>query len=375
MSFKRQILANLCNILGWHTNQNIIVFESDDWGSNRMPSKEIFTHLYNNRIVEEDNAFHFNKYDSLECNNDLEGLFEVLSSFKDQRGNHPVFTGVNVLANPDFNRIKEDKFEKYYYEPVSVTLEKKGPGFNKVLDLWKEGAEKRLFIPQFHGREHLNINAWMRALKQNRPKTRTAFDYEVYCINPLTVGECRIQYLAAFDLDYAEDLMDQHSIIKDGIGLFSNLLGYTPSFFVPPNGPFNLDLEYTLSESGIKYLMLNKFQKEPLGNNKYKIRLHYLGQKNRHNQFYLSRNASFEPSSSDEDWVDRCLFQIQKAFQWRKPATIATHRVNYAGFLYPKNRDNGLTQLKRLIQKIVTTWPDVEFISSNQLGDIIRESK
>jgi len=121
--------------------------------------------------------------------------------------------------------------------------------------------------------------------------------------------------------------------------------------------------------------MLNKLQKEPFGEGKYKNRLRYLGKKNTYNQIYLSRNASFEPSSSDEDWIDKCLVQIKEAFQWKKPATIASHRVNYAGFLHSKNRDNGLRQLERLLKKVLLTWPDVEFMSSNQLGDIIRESK
>jgi len=40
-----------------------------------------------------------------------------------------------------------------------------------------------------------------------------------------------------------------------------------------------------------------------------------------------------------------------------------------------RNRDNGLVMLKKLLDKIVAQWPDVEFMSSKELGDIIKESK
>lgn len=29
------------NLPGWHTRRKIVVIESDDWGSIRMPSKEV----------------------------------------------------------------------------------------------------------------------------------------------------------------------------------------------------------------------------------------------------------------------------------------------------------------------------------------------
>jgi len=58
----------------------------------------------------------------LECNEDLEELFNVLTSFKDANNRSPVFTGVNVVANPDFDKIKEANFKQYYYEPFTETL-------------------------------------------------------------------------------------------------------------------------------------------------------------------------------------------------------------------------------------------------------------
>ena len=45
MSLKQTITHNLLNILGWRTKRHIVVIESDDWGSIRMPSKKVYDKL------------------------------------------------------------------------------------------------------------------------------------------------------------------------------------------------------------------------------------------------------------------------------------------------------------------------------------------
>jgi hypothetical protein len=66
-----------------------------------------------------------------------------------------------------------------------------------------------------------------------------------------------------------------------------------------------------------------------------------------------------------------CLKEISIAFKWNKPAVISTHRVNYIGALYKENRENGLRKLSTLLKQIVRIWPDAEFITSAELGEII----
>ena len=122
--------------------------------------------------------------------------------------------------------------------------------------------------------------------------------------------------------------------------------------------------------------MLDKLQKEPLGDGKYKTHLRFLGKQNKLGQLYLSRNAGFEPSQfPDQDNVNTCLKSIETLFRLNKPATISTHRVNYIGWLHPENREETLRQLKILLAEIVKRWPDVEFMTSDELGDLILASK
>lgn len=374
MGLKSQIIRNLSNLPGWRTKRKIIVFESDDWGSIRIPSNEARVALINNKVLTSNSNSHYYLYDSLESNDDLIALFDTLVKYRDCRGNHPVFTAINIVANPDFEKIRKDSFQNYYYEPVTETL-RRYSNHDQVYNLWKEGHQKKLFVPQFHGREHINVTAWMNALRLEKPKTRIAFDYAISGINPELIGESKIQYQAAFDIENIDEIAFLQSVIIEGTDLFEKLMGYRASYFVPTNGPFNLSLESTLNEVGIKYLMLDKFQKEPLGNGKYRSHLRWLGKKNRFGQIALSRNAGFEPSAGGKDWVSSCLKDIDLAFKWNKPATITTHRVNYIGFLNEANRKNGLNQLSELLSQILFRYPEAEFLTSMELGNEILKSK
>jgi hypothetical protein len=73
--------------------------------------------------------------------------------------------------------------------------------------------------------------------------------------------------------------------------------------------------------------------------------------------------------------VNECLGDIASAFRWHKPCVISSHRVNYIGCIDEKNADEGLRKLDELLKEIIKRWPDVEFMTSTELGDIIRKEK
>ncbi len=103
----------------------------------------------------------YTKYDSLESNSDLELLFDVLNKHKDKSGNFPFFTAVAIMANPNFDKIHASNYMQYHFEPFADTFVRYSYHVN-VLSLYKEGIQNKLFIPIFHGREHLNVQSWMR---------------------------------------------------------------------------------------------------------------------------------------------------------------------------------------------------------------------
>jgi hypothetical protein len=348
-----------------------VVFESDDWGSIRMPTKDIYHKLLSLGLgLNDDDGERYSKYDSLESTRDMESLFQILDLHKDCEGAPAVFTAVAVVANPDFDKIKENGFQKYFYEPFPVTSQRY-KGLGNTLKLYLEGFESNIFIPQFHGREHLNVPVWLKALQSNNIETHLAFNERMWSFVPKESIWKDLEYEAAFQPAEIEELKVHEEIIITGLNLFEKLFHYRAEYFVPPNGHINNMLNSVCFENGIKFRSTAKIQNEPIGRGNIRRKIHWLGQKDKNGITYLTRNCFFEPSSRGKDWVDSCLKDVKISFQWNKPAIISTHRVNYVGVHDVSNRDYGLRELNKLLFAILKNWPDVEFISSNQLGNII----
>lgn len=368
MSVKHKLVNNLKNIIGKSVKEKYLVIESDDWGSIRMPSLAALDRLKSKGLsLEKGESKRYNNFDTLASKEDFEQLYDTLSKFKDNAGNSPVFTAVSVVANPDFEKIKANDFTSFEYEPFTNTLERYGQ--SDALAMWKQGIQDHLFFPEFHGREHLNANVWLRALQANDKPTRLAFDEGCWAVHTKT--PYNIHYQAAFDVELPEDIESQKEILSSGLDLFEQIHGYKAKFLVPPNGPFNNQLEAVVAQKGVKLMGAAKVQKEPQGLGEYKKKYHWLGQTNKHGQTYLTRNAFFEPNSPEKDWHSDCLNNIQYAFKWNKPAVISSHRTNYIGTLDPKNRKKGLIALEQLLAEVLKKWPEVRFITSTQLGEII----
>lgn len=368
-----RLLKKLVNIPGWHTKRKIVVFESDDWGSIRTRSKEDLDILRKKDIYVDRCNYMLN--DGLASETDLTELFNVLTSFKDIKGNYPVFTANCLVANPDFNKIKDSNFSQYFYEPFIDTL-KKYPNHSNSFDLWKEGMDKNIFYPQSHGREHLNISRWMRHLNEGVKETHLVFEMDMFGLSAHISKNKRGSYQAAFDGGKDEIYYDRNKIIKEALTIFKDIFGYNSDSFIAPNYVWDDEIESALYENDIKYIQGSRVQNVSTDyGSKRMIKRHYLGQKNKSNQRYLVRNCHFEPTEDqNKDWVNSCLKEMEIAFRWNKPAIISTHRVNYIGYINPMNRETNLSLLKELLSKMLKKWPAIEFMTSDQLGDIITKN-
>ena len=365
---KQKILRHLINLPGWHTNRKIVVIESDDWGSIRMPSKEVYDKLLKKGIRVDNMPY--NRYDSLASEKDLEALFEVLTSVKDKNGNPAVITANTIVANPDFDKIKGSGFQEYFYEPFTETL-KRYPKHGNSFNLWKEGIEKKVFIPQFHGREHLNGPKWLQILQNGNKEMQTAFDYGLYSINIEGATRVKSNVLAALDYTNKAEKKVVNDSVKIGANIFYNIFSYFSETFIAPSYIWDKSIENTLKSVGVKGFQGISFQYSP-STEGLKKKYHYLGQKNDSGQRYLIRNAFFEPTLiPNSDWIDDCLFRVKASFRMRKPVIIGSHRLNYIGFIEKSNRDKNLKLLKTLLNQIIKNWPEVEFMTSNQLLNLI----
>lgn len=365
----QRVKLNLNNIPGWHTNRKIVIIESDDWGSIRMPSKKILQSLISKGIKIDDNDNW--QLDCLESKEDIEDLFLILSKYKDTNGNYPIFTFNTVMGNPDFNKIKKSNYKKFYYEHFFDSYKRYYGQDLKMI--WNEGIEKGLIKPQFHAREHLNASLWLKDLRNGLENTKIAFDYGFFGLVTETSSENKQHYLAAYWADNPEELAFVKYATKEGLDYFEKTFGFKSKTFVACNYIWPKEIDPLLKINGVLHLQTQRGRLQPSFNKKHKTLRHYTGQKNSLGQFYTVRNVKFEPFENLKiDWVNQSMGEIQNAFFWRKPAIISTHRINYVGGISRKHRDYNLKLLDQLLQNILKKWPDVEFLSSDQLVSLIR---
>jgi hypothetical protein len=370
---KQKIANHLKNIPGWRTKRKLVVISVDDYGNVRLDSKKARENM--NKVGLKMNS-RFDALDTLETREDLENLYEVLSSVKDKNGSHAIFTPFALPCNINFEAIAENGFQDYVYELLPETYKKlteiDSNSYEGTWKLWNEGIEKGLMKPQFHGREHLNLKVFNEKLKQRDHEVITALKNRSYTSISNT-GYSTISYTAAFEFDKFIENNDFESIIKDGLKKFEEVYGYKSIHFNPPGGREHPVIHKYLKDNGVKYLDTQFIKHEHQGEGKWKKILNHTGKKNSLGMTYQVRNVVFEPTIKGRDWVNFSMKQIETAFFWNKPAIISSHRVNFCGHIDPKNREIGLSALKELLQKIVKKWPDVEFMSSVELGVLINK--
>lgn len=363
----------LSNLPGWRTNRKIVVIESDDWGSIRMPSREVYDKCIKAGYPVDKIAYE--RFDSILSQDDLELLFNLLAGFRDKNGNHPVLTANCVVANPDFDKIKKNGFTNYYYELITETF-KRYPKHVNNFHLWNEGMRRKIFYPQYHAREHLNVKLFIDALRKGESDVHFGFNNQMPGCIPHGVEVKGNKYVKATDFTSLEDKEKKLAIYLEGLDIFEKLFGYRSKTVIPPNYIWSPDYNEAVLKKGVMFFQGTRKTLEPIPGGKKRYHSSYLGMKNNLGQIYLVRNALFEPSAFKleiKDPVNRCLFDMSIAFKMHHPAVITSHRINYVGFIDETNRDNNLKMLQKLLQKALKKWPDIEFLNSEQLGAIIND--
>ena len=363
-ALKSYLAASKMNAKGKSVSEKIVIIESDDWGAIRTPSAEAVK-AFQKKGLDLGNSIY--KMDALESEQDLELLFEVLSKHKGADGKPAKLTANAIMANPDFDKIKASDFREFHYEKFTETF-KKYPQHSNNLALWLQGKSNGIFEPQFHGREHLNYKRWLRVLQQKNEAALFCFDW-----NATYSGESDYSFMEAYDWDTPEDIQEQQAVIADGLQIFRETFGETSKSFIAPCYNWDPLIEPVLKQNGIEWVQGIQSQLAPTGTfNKYQPIKHHFGETNALGLKYNVRNCIFEPSMNPgRDWVNSCLAQVSSAFQWNKPAVICAHRINFVGYIDPKNRERGLRDLDALLKAITKKWPDAKFISTNQLNAFV----
>ncbi len=364
-----QIKQIVFNLKDSKLSRKIVVIQSDDWGSIRMPSENIRINLHNHDLIDASDPY--SRFDSIASSDDLNALFEVLNSVKDKHGNPANLTANTLSANPNFNKIRASRFNEYFYEPLEDSFE-----FHKcasALKMWDEGLSNKLFTPQYHGREHVNIPFWLQKLKEGHKGVRHAFDYNVFGVDFKDLGHDQINFQRAWDQIIPEGVDLVNDAIIEGYNMFSKRFGFKSTTATPPNYTWTKEQEKLLFDNGVESLqgiLRNRIRNTQ--NFKYEYEMRYSGLKN--NASFQRRNVFFEPSMLKYKEKNNLLYSIFKrisiAFNLGRPVIIGSHRLNYIGSLCEENRTNNLKLLKTFLAQLVQRWPDVEFKTADQLNSL-----
>lgn len=369
LSIKQKIVKNYINAIGWRTNEKYLLIESDDWGAIRMPSKAVYDELLKSNIGVD--QFSFDKHDAVESEEDLRALFAILDKYHDGDGNPAVLTAYHVVANPNFEKIEASGKKEYHYETILETYARQDHT-KKSFEMIKQGMAEGLYIPQFHGREHIHVKRYMEAINSDSEKEQIAFENKAIISSKSSV--CSKPYLSDYLKGFAYDSKAEHTelehIHRDGLRLFKEIFGMGSLSCVAQGSIWGDHILSMLKEEGVK--LIPGQQTMPLANGKMKVINKKWGSKNRFGQVHWRRNCQFEPARNQSfDWAGKCMAEIEIAFRWGKPAVISSHRENFIGSIFEENRDQSLEKLEDLLGKVLQRWPEVKFISTQELAKIM----
>lgn len=367
-----QLKQDAKNLIGWRTRRKIIVFSVDDYGNVRLASKQAREELDKAGIRA---VSRFDAYDTLENREDLEMLYAVLSAHKDSNGKNAVFTTFALPCNIDFEQMAKEDYQVYYYEHLPLTFEKlsamESASYEGAWKLLKEGISEAYLRPQFHGREHFHVKVIEeRLLQKDKELMLSLKNRSLASLSPReNEGP---GYTSAFGFRDFSEVPEFEPIIREGLEAFEKVYGYAAVHFTPPGGNEHRQVHSFGGKYGISYVDVPMVKKEHQGNGQYKNQFYYTGKKNKDGITYMVRNVVFEPTENNADEaVNLAMKQIEAAFRWNRPAIISSHRVNFCGHVDPANRKKGLGALNELLKQITAKWPEAEFMSADELGDLV----
>ena len=248
---KQNLLNHIKNIRGFRTKRKILVLSVDDYGNVRLHNKKARKALDKINLKVKSR---FDAFDTLETREDLEVLFDTLTSVKDKNDRNAVLTAFSMPCNIDFEKIIENDFSSYHYEYLPETFKKLENideiSYAKTWNLWQEGIERAILVPQFHGREHLNLKIFNDQLEARNEQFLNVLKNRSYT-SLSSINYKTINYTAAFDFwDIAEN-EKMKEVLADGIAAFKQVFGIQPRVFMPPTSNIHQDHFPLLKSLGI----------------------------------------------------------------------------------------------------------------------------
>jgi len=315
----------------------VLIFESDDWGPD---------------------------IDGRQAGALLE-IKKVLENFQDDKGRHPVMTLGMVLAIPDSQRMLEDDLQTYHRSLLSEASSK------QMLDVIQQGIAKGVFSVQLHGMEHFWPNALMVALK-NSPELQKWIAKDVLKTEDLP-SSLQSRWTDASSLPSTPH-SDAHikKAVSDEVAMFVSIFGSIPTVVVPPTFVWDERVEKAWGKENINVLVTpgrRYIARDGEGGlvvdaNSQSSNAYYNGMKTLTKMTSIVRDNYFEPMLGHT--ADQSLAAIEEKKILGRPALLEMHRFNFTG--EGEERVASLDEIRRLLEKVMKSYPDVVFLSTEQLA-------
>jgi Glycosyl hydrolase family 57 len=312
----------------------VMIIESDDWGAGP--------------VVAQAEA--------------LNQLVDVLSRYRDQDGRHPVMTLALVLAVPDGPAIREDG--QYHRLPLD------DPMFAPVRQAIERGRNAGVFALQLHGLEHY----WPAGLMASTdPLVRAWLTDETPGATEMLPSHLQSRWVDASSLPsrpLAPAVVAE--AVADEVRVYERMFGERPRVAVPPTFVWTADVERAWMHEGIEFVVtpgVRSACRDAVGMPACDKGPLYNGQLN-DGVTYLVRNDYFEPERG-HSWNSGLEALTRKTEEWR-PCLLETHRSNF--IFRPEKSERGYEQLNLLLSEAIKRYPALHFMTSEQLGQVLRES-
>ncbi len=312
------------------TEQPVFILESDDWGAGPPAQSDA-----------------------------LDRMVALLQGFTNKQGVCPLVTLAVVLKVAACGENGRDD--------ISLSDDE----MEAIRKSIQSGVDKKIFFTQLHGMYHYwpaTVSAWedgdasRKAWRQSRPyaKTESLPAYlQSRWTNVLTLPSC----------EHADDAVEY--AVKEETGLFETVFSKKPTVVVPPTFQWTETVEQAWTRHGVgtvvtpgrRYTMRDR-DGRLVEDKTYPI---YNGLKTMDDLVYLVRDVYFEPARGHR--AADVINDVIRRYMLRRPALVEMHRDNFLDAL-----DLSLDKLTELMQKILTKYPDVRFVSTERLSQSIRNN-
>ena len=312
----------------------VLILESDDWGYGPLAQAER-----------------------------LDRIADVLASFRDAAGRHPVATLGVVLAGPDPERMHEDGGRIYR----RVGLD--DPRLASVRDAMLRGAARSVFRLQLHGLEHF----WPPSLMCSAGKDariRKWLTGDSFGVTEDLPSALQSRWIDASVLPAAAlSEPDATAAATEEARIFAAVFEAAPEVVVPSTFIWTEAVEQAWVRAGARVIVTPGVRNESRDADGRVVPgdvTCFNGQRTPEGATYVVRDVYFEPSLGHDH--RRALAALRAKTRLARPALLEMHRLNF--IRDARTTQNALDEMRALLQAALAVLPALRFMST---ADLARE--